>query len=90
MTNFIFNFIRSGAGVLISRVFGLIRDVAIGIVFGATAVTDVFFVALAIPNLFREFFVEGAMSSAFMPFLAEKYKICKSLFSSYLTFRKML
>ncbi len=74
MANFIFNFIRSGAGVLISRVFGLIRDVAIGIVFGATAVTDVFFVALAIPNLFREFFVEGAMSSAFMPFLAEKYK----------------
>ena len=74
MTNFIFSFLRSGAGVLISRVFGLIRDVAIGIVFGATAVTDVFFVALAIPNLFREFFVEGAMSSAFMPFLAEKYK----------------
>ena len=27
-------------------VFGLIRDVAIGVVFGATAVTDVFFVAL--------------------------------------------
>lgn len=74
MTNFIFNFIRSSAGVLISRVFGLIRDVSIGIVFGATAITDVFFVALAIPNLFREFFVEGAMSSAFMPFLAEKYK----------------
>ncbi len=74
MTNFIFSFIRSGLGVLISRIFGLIRDVAIGVVFGATAVTDVFFVALAIPNLFREFFVEGAMSSAFMPFLAEKYK----------------
>lgn len=74
MTNFIFNFIRSGAGVLISRVFGLIRDVAVSIVFGASAVTDVFYVALAIPNLFREFFVEGAMSSAFMPFLAEKYK----------------
>ncbi len=74
MTSFIFSFIRSGAGVLISRVFGLIRDVAVGVVFGATALTDVFFVALAIPNLFREFFVEGAMSSAFMPFLAEKYK----------------
>ena len=74
MSSFILNFVRSSAGVLISRVFGLIRDVAIGIVFGATAITDVFFVALAIPNLFREFFVEGAMSSAFMPFLAEKYK----------------
>lgn len=74
MSSFILNFARSSAGVLISRVFGLIRDVAIGIVFGASAITDVFFVALAIPNLFREFFVEGAMSSAFMPFLAEKYK----------------
>ena len=34
MTNFIFNFIRSSAGVLLSRIFGLIRDVAIGVVFG--------------------------------------------------------
>ena len=74
MTNFIFNFIRSSAGVLISRFFGLIRDVTIAVVYGATSITDIFFVALALPNLFREFFVEGAMSSAFMPFLSEKYK----------------
>lgn len=72
--SFIFSFLRSSAGVMISRIFGLIRDVAIATVFGANAITDIFFVALAIPNLFREFFVEGAMSSAFMPFLAEKYK----------------
>ena len=74
MTNFLFGIVRSGAGILISRVFGLIRDMAIAAVYGATGITDIFFVAFAIPNLFRQFFTEGAMSSAFMPFLADKFK----------------
>lgn len=74
MTNFIFGVLRSGAGIFVSRVFGLVRDMAIAAVYGATGVTDIFFVAFAIPNLFRQLFTEGAMSSAFMPFLAEKFK----------------
>lgn len=75
MTNFIFGVIRSGAGIFVSRIFGLFRDMAVAAVYGATGVTDIFFVAFAIPNLFRQLFTEGAMSSAFMPFLAEKFKI---------------
>lgn len=74
MTNFIFGVLRSGAGIFVSRVFGLVRDMVIAAVYGATGVTDIFFVAFAIPNLFRQLFTEGAMSSAFMPFLAEKLK----------------
>lgn len=74
MTNFIFGVIRSGAGVLVSRIFGLARDMAIAAVYGATGLTDIFFTAFGIPNLFRQLFTEGAMSSAFMPFLAEKFK----------------
>ncbi len=74
MYNFIFNVLRSSIGILFSRVFGLLRDIAIATYYGASGLTDIFFVALAIPNLFRQFFVEGAMTSAFMPFLAEKLK----------------
>ena len=74
MTNFLFSIMRSGLGVLVSRIFGLIRDIAVAKVYGATGLTDIFFVAFAIPNLFRQLFSEGAMSSAFMPFLADKFK----------------
>ncbi len=74
MHNFIFNVLRSSLGIMFSRVFGLLRDIVIATVYGASGLTDMFFVAFAIPNLFRQFFVEGAMTSAFMPFLAEKFK----------------
>ncbi|GAB7140767.1 murein biosynthesis integral membrane protein MurJ [Deferribacterales bacterium RsTz2092] len=69
---YILSLVRSGLGVLTSRVFGLIRDVVIAGVYGATGLTDIFFVAFAIPNLFRQFFAEGAISSAFVPFLSDK------------------
>ncbi len=52
---------------LLSRVFGMIRDVMVSHVFGAGAVTDAFFVANTIPNVLRQFFGEGAFSVAFVP-----------------------
>ncbi len=75
MSSYIGKVLLSSIGILISRIFGLIRDISIAAYFGATALTDIFFVAFAIPNLFRQFFVEGAISSAFMPFLTEKFKV---------------
>src|SRR4030066_1549240 len=39
--------------------------------FGATGIADTFFVSFRIPNLLRELFAEGAMSSAFLPVLTE-------------------
>lgn len=56
-----------GSGTLLSRVFGLIRDMAIATVFGASRVTDVFFIAYQIPSLFRKLLAEGALSSAVVP-----------------------
>lgn len=56
---------------LLSRVFGLIRDVVIARVFGADAGTDAFFVAFRIPNFFRRLFGEGAFAQAFVPVLSE-------------------
>ncbi len=55
---------------LASRVTGLIRDLLIASVFGASAMTDAFNVAWRIPNLFRRWFAEGAFTQAFVPLLA--------------------
>jgi len=55
---------------LASRVTGLIRDLLMAAMFGATALTDAFNVAFRIPNLFRRLFGEGAFSQAFVPALA--------------------
>jgi len=55
---------------MVSRVFGLLRDVVIANVFGSGAGADAFFVALRIPNLFRRLFAEGAFSQAFVPVLS--------------------
>ncbi len=58
---------------MVSRVFGLIRDMSISAVFGATAATDAFWVAFRIPNLMRRLFAEGSFSTAFVPvFIAAK------------------
>ena len=61
----------TGAGTLVSRVLGLVRDVVIASVFGAGASADAFFVAFRIPNFFRRLFGEGAFSQAFVPVLSE-------------------
>lgn len=55
---------------LVSRVTGLVRELLIASMFGASALTDAFNVAFRIPNLFRRFFAEGAFSQAFVPVLA--------------------
>ena len=55
---------------LASRVAGLVRDQLFAATFGANAMTDAFYVAFRIPNLFRRLFGEGAFSQAFVPVLA--------------------
>lgn len=56
---------------LISRVLGYVKDMILAGFFGATVMADTFFVAFRIPNLLRELFAEGSMSSAFIPVLTE-------------------
>ncbi|MBI4689175.1 MAG: murein biosynthesis integral membrane protein MurJ [Nitrospirae bacterium] len=55
----------------ISRILGYVKDMILAVYFGATGLSDTFFVAFRIPNLLRELFAEGAMSSAFIPVLTE-------------------
>ncbi|HEX7485001.1 MAG TPA: murein biosynthesis integral membrane protein MurJ [Vicinamibacterales bacterium] len=56
-----------GLATMFSRVLGLVRDLALAHVFGASHETDAYTVAFRIPNLLRDLFAEGAMSSAFVP-----------------------
>ena len=54
---------------LISRVMGLVRDLAITYFMGASATiaADAYNAAFSFPNLFRRIFAEGAFASAFVP-----------------------
>lgn len=60
-----------GGMTLISRVFGLIRDQVFNATFGATWMTDAFWVAFRIPNFMRRLFAEGSFSTAFVPVFTE-------------------
>lgn len=58
---------------LVSRVLGLVREQAQAYAFGAGFATDAFWTAFRIPNLLRDLFAEGALSSAFVAtFTAER------------------
>ena len=75
-----FSFFRSvgvvSAAVALSRATGLVREMVMARLFGAGVVNDAFQVAFRIPNLTRDLFAEGALSSAFVP-----------TFTQYLTHR---
>ncbi|ABS25690.1 murein biosynthesis integral membrane protein MurJ [Anaeromyxobacter sp. Fw109-5] len=63
----------SGA-TMISRVLGLARDQLFAILIGANRYSDAFVVAFRIPNLLRDLFAEGALSSAFVPAFADAHR----------------
>jgi putative peptidoglycan lipid II flippase len=52
--------------VLLSRVLGLVREQVLAALFGAGYSIDAFVVAFRIPNLLRDLFAEGALSTAFV------------------------
>ncbi len=60
-----------GAGTLLSRVLGYGRDAVMAALFTRVQ-TDVFAVALTIPNALRQLLAEGAVASAVVPVLRER------------------
>ena len=52
---------------MISRVTGLVRDVLTAAAIGAGPLSDAFFVALKLPNMFRRITAEGAFTVSFIP-----------------------
>ncbi|HEX9079305.1 MAG TPA: murein biosynthesis integral membrane protein MurJ, partial [Desulfuromonadaceae bacterium] len=56
-----------GSATMLSRIFGMARDMVVSRLFGAGFATDAFIAAFQIPNMLRRFFAEGALTSAFVP-----------------------
>jgi putative peptidoglycan lipid II flippase len=54
-----------------SRVTGLLREIVMARLFGAGFVYDAFLLGFRIPNLTRDLFAEGALSSAFVPIFTQ-------------------
>lgn len=55
-----------GIAVVGSRIFGLVREMVFAAMFGATNLMDAYNAAFQIPNLLRDLFAEGALSTAFI------------------------
>ena len=60
-----------GAGTLLSRILGFVRDAVIVALFTLRE-TDAYWVALTIPNALRQLLAEGAVSSAVVPVLSQR------------------
>ena len=60
-----------GAGILISRIIGLVRQRIFAHYFGSSAEGDAFSAAFRIPNFLQNVFGEGALSASFIPVYAK-------------------
>ena len=61
-----------GIAVLCSRILGLIREQVFAGLFGAGKLLDAFLLAFRVPNLLRDLFAEGALSTAFITTFSKK------------------
>jgi putative peptidoglycan lipid II flippase len=61
-----------GAATVLSRLLGLLREIAYASFMGISPVAGAFAVAFTIPNLFRRLLGEGALTAAFIPIFKEK------------------
>ena len=59
------------AGILLSRLSGLIRQAALAAFIGAGIQLDAFVVAMRVPNLLQNLFGEGVLSASFIPVYSE-------------------
>ncbi len=65
-------FLTVGVWTLASRVLGFVRDIMIVAFLGSGPMAEAFFIAFALPNMFRRFFAEGAFNMAFVPLFSKK------------------
>ena len=61
-------------GIFSSRILGFLREVLTAYYFGAGGLTDAFFLAWKIPNIFRRVLGEGALEKVFLPLLREGFE----------------
>ena len=63
--------LKAATAILTSRVLGFVREILTAAFFGAGVLTDAFFLAWKIPNIFRRVLGEGALEKVFIPYLGE-------------------
>ncbi len=63
---------KISAAVFGSRILGLVREAVFAHLFGAGAASDAYRAAFKIPNLLRDLFAEGALSTAFVATFTKK------------------
>ena len=61
-----------GVAILCSRILGLLREIVIASLFGASRNLDAFLTAFRAPNMLRDLFAEGALSTAFVTTFSKK------------------
>ena len=61
-----------GGLTLASRALGFLREILLARLMGTSPIAEAFFVAMRLPNLFRQLFAEGAFNSAFVPMFARR------------------
>src|SRR5215831_8204115 len=64
-----------GVAMLSSRVLGLVREMVFAGLFGAGRNLDAFLMAFRLPNLLRDLFAEGALSTAFITTFSKKIAV---------------
>src|SRR6266852_6227158 len=64
-----------GIAILSSRLLGLIREMVFAGLFGAGKNLDAFLMAFRLPNLLRDLFAEGALSTAFITTFSKKIAV---------------
>lgn len=60
-----------GAGIFLSRISGLVREIVLRALFGSTPVADAYGAALQLPKVLQNLLGEGSLSAAFVPVYAE-------------------
>ena len=61
-----------GSATLLTKILGYIRDALLVAVFGGGALTDAYYAAFRILNLFRRTVGEGAINAGFIPALEKE------------------
>ncbi len=60
--------------IMCSRLLGLVREIVLGGLFGGSRWMDSFMIAFRTPNMLRDLFAEGALSTAFVTTFSKKIK----------------
>src|SRR5258708_10735980 len=66
--------IQVGSSTLLSRFFGIVREILMVRYLGAGGLSDAFLTAYKFPNSLRKIFAEGALSAAFIPTVVQTLK----------------